>query len=51
MYDARRPKLVLCDNLEGWGGDRVGRGVQERGHMCAYGCFILIHDKIHQNIA
>ena len=31
MYDAGNPKLVLCDNLEGWGGDGGERGVRERG--------------------
>ena len=31
MYDTRHPKLVLCDNLEQWGGEGVGRGVQEGG--------------------
>lgn len=30
MYDAGKPKLVLCDNLEGWVGREVGgREVQE----------------------
>ena len=29
MYDAGNPKLVLCDDLEGWGGD--GGGVREGG--------------------
>ena len=26
MYDAGNPKLVICDNLEGWGGERGGKG-------------------------
>ena len=34
MYDAGNPKLVLCDNLEQWGGEGVGRGVQEGGDSC-----------------
>ena len=34
MYDARHAKLVLCDNLEQWGGEGVGRGVQEGGDSC-----------------
>ena len=34
MYDTRHPKLVLCDNLEQWGGEGVGRGVQEGGDTC-----------------
>ena len=33
MYDAGHPKLVLCDNLEGWGGEGGGRVVQERGDV------------------
>ena len=28
---AGNPKLVLCDNLEGWGGEGGGRGIQEGG--------------------
>ena len=31
MYDAGRPKPVLRDSLEGWGGDGGGRGVQDGG--------------------
>ena len=27
-------KLVLCDNLEGWGGVEGGREVQEGGDIC-----------------
>ena len=34
MYDARNPKPVLCDNLEGWEGEGGGRGVQEGGDLC-----------------
>ena len=34
MYDTGNPKLVLCDNLEGWGGEGGGRGVQEGGDTC-----------------
>ena len=34
MYEAGHPKLVLCDNLEGWGGEGGGRGVQEGGDTC-----------------
>ena len=26
MHDAGHPKLELCDNLEGWGGEGDGRG-------------------------
>ena len=30
MYDPGQPKLVLCDNLEGWGGEEGGK-VQDGG--------------------
>ena len=30
----RELKLGLCDNLEGWDGERDGREVQERGDIC-----------------
>ena len=32
--DARHPVPVLCDNLEGWGEEGGGRGVQEEDHIC-----------------
>ena len=31
MYNAGLPKLVICDNLEGWGGEEDGRRVQDGG--------------------
>ena len=31
MYDAGHPKPVLCDNLEGWGGEEVGGGFRVGG--------------------
>ena len=34
MCDAGNPKLVLYNNLEGWGGEGGGRGLQERGDTC-----------------
>ena len=34
LYDAWNPKLVLCDNLEGWNGEGGGREVQEGGDTC-----------------
>ena len=34
MYDARNPKSVLCDNLEGWHGDGGRRCSQEGGDIC-----------------
>ena len=38
MYNAGHPKAVLCDNLEGWGGERCERGFQDGGeHKYAYG--------------
>ena len=33
LYDAGNPKLVLCDNLEGWNGEGGGREVQEGGNI------------------
>ena len=30
MYEAGHPKLVLCDNLEGQGGEGRERRVQDR---------------------
>ena len=35
MYKAGHSKLVLCDKLEGWGGEGGGRVVQEAGtYIC-----------------
>ena len=34
MYDAGNPELVLCDNLEGAGGEGCRPGVQEGGDRC-----------------
>ena len=34
MYDPGSPNLVLCDNLEGWGGEGSQSGVQEEGDKC-----------------
>ena len=31
---AGNPKLMLCDNLEGWDREAGGREVQEVGDMC-----------------
>ena len=31
---AENPKLVLCDNLEGWNGEGGGKEAQEGGDMC-----------------
>ena len=31
MYDAGNPKLVLCDNLQGWDREGGARSVQEGG--------------------
>ena len=30
----RKLKQGLCINLEGWDGERDGREVQKRGHIC-----------------
>ena len=37
MYGAGNPKPVLCDNLEGWGGEGGRGGFRMGGHMYAYG--------------
>ena len=34
MHEAEHQKSVLCDNLEGWGGEGRRRGVQERRDTC-----------------
>ena len=34
MYDAGQSKPVLCDNLEGRGGEEAGREVQEGRDTC-----------------
>ena len=34
VYDAGHPKLVLCDNLEGWGGEGGGRELQDGRDTC-----------------
>ena len=34
LYEAGNPKLMLCDNLEGWGGEGGGNKVQEGGDIC-----------------
>ena len=45
MYDAGNPKLVLCDNLEGWGEEEGGKGFRMGGtHVCLW----LIHVDIWQ---
>ena len=37
MHEAGHPKPVLWDNPEGWGGEGVGRGVQDGEHMYTLG--------------
>ena len=34
IYDAGHQKPGFCDNLEGWGGEEGGRGVQEGRDTC-----------------
>ena len=51
MYNAGNPKLVLCDNLEGWRREGCGRGIQEGGvHMYAYDWFMLMYGRSYHNI-
>ena len=33
LYDTGNPKLVHCDNLEGWDGEGGGTEVQEEGDI------------------
>ena len=35
-YDAGHPELVLRDNMEGWGGEGGGRGVQDGRNKCMF---------------
>ena len=53
LYDTADPKSVLCDNLEGCGWEGSGRVMGDsgdRGHMYAYGWFMLMYGKNHPNI-
>ena len=50
MHKAGHQKLVLWNNPEGWGGRGDGRGVQDGGHMCTRGRFMLVYGKNHHNI-
>jgi len=34
IFEAGHPEPVLCSNLEGWGGEGVGKGVQDGGDTC-----------------
>ena len=34
IYDTGNAKPMLCDNLEGWGGEGGGRTVPEGGDAC-----------------
>ena len=45
LHDAGHPKLVLWDDLEGWGRKEGGSG-----HMYTYGPFMLMYGKTHHNI-
>ena len=46
VHEAGHSKLVLWENLEGWGGESGGRGVQDGGtHVHPW----LIHVSVWQN--
>ena len=46
MHETGHPKPVLSDNLEEWGGEGGGRGVQDGGgHMYTCGQFMLMYGK------
>ena len=49
-HEAEHPKPVLWDNPEGWGGEGVGRGVQD-GETHVYPWLIHVdYGKNHHNI-
>ena len=51
MYDAGQPKPMLCGNVEGWGWEGMCEGDSGgRGHVYAYGPFMLMYGKNHPNI-
>ena len=50
MHKAGHSKPVLWDNPEGWVGEGGGRSVQNRGHMCTCGWFMLMYGKNNHNI-
>ena len=50
MYDEGNPKLVLCDNLEGWGREGGGSGDQEGGDTYIYGRLMLMYGKKYHSI-
>ena len=46
MHDAGNTKLVLCDNLEGWGEEGGGKGGSgERGHIWLWPVHVDIWQK------
>lgn len=42
MCDTGPPKLVLCDNVEGWDGEARGRGLRREGTQACLCCFMLL---------
>ena len=50
MYDAGSPKVVLCDNLQGGGGQGGGRGFRREGtHICLWPIHVDVWQKSSQN--
>ena len=45
MYDTGSSGLVHWDDPESWDEERVGRGVQDGGHMYTHGGFKSIYGK------
>ena len=46
MYEAGHPKLVLWDNLEGWGGEKgAGGQFRMKGTHVYCGQFMLMYGK------
>ena len=50
MYDAGNLKPVLCDSLEGWGGEtRRGGGFKREGtHVCLWPIHVDVWQKLPQ---
>ena len=46
MHEAGHTKLLLLDNLQGWGGEGGERGIQDGEHMYTHGRFKSMYGKI-----
>ena len=50
MNEAGHSKPVFWDYPEGWDGKGGGREVQNVGHMCTHGWFMLMFGKNHHDV-